>query len=60
MRKKEMNSVRQRRRKKALHTDWIEHTMSRTKIKIGSGAGLEERGKVMKWMREIKKTERNT
>jgi len=37
--------------------DVLEHIMTYTKIKVGVGTVLDERGKgeVVKWMREVKK-----
>jgi len=58
-RKKETDSERQRRRKDAVYVKegCIEHIMSHTRIKIGVGAVLDERGKgdVVKWMKEVRK-----
>jgi len=60
-RKKERDSGRQRRRKKCLicgvEERCIEHIMSYTRIKIGIGEVLDERGKeeVVKWMKEVKR-----
>jgi len=39
----------------------IEHIMTHTRIKIGIGAVLDEKGKgeVLKWMRKVKKIDRD-
>jgi len=61
LRKKKTDSGRQKRRKDAVYVEveegCIEHVMIHTKIKIGVGAVLDERGKeeVLKWMRKVKK-----
>jgi len=59
-RKKETDSGRQRRRRNAaygMEEGRIEHTMSHTRIKIGLGEVLDEKGKeeVVRWMREVKR-----
>jgi len=55
-RKKETDSGRQRRKICGMQEGRIEHIMSHTRIKIGLGEVLDERGKgVVTWMREVKR-----
>jgi len=60
-RKKEMDSGKQRRRKKCricgVEEGCIEHIMSHTRIKIGLGEVLDGKreGEIVKWMREVKR-----